>query len=242
MEIDVYQWLEKPFKVLKFEESNEREFCNYFSVFKNHNSIQNILEYEVFNLGATILNALRLLNTTYTKTTFTLYIVGASSVEATADWEAITDLLTTFLPKSIGIKYIFVGPEMWDSVNYENAEVYKDYYHSVADKIRDKPDLIVAFNCGFHEFDDDLDTWSNTIELLLKFTETPFVFTSYTGVEIERDLDFAQNYGASLEVLVAPKENEYRSFRPLRDWWDCSNPIYYLNNYICIVRGGSAVI
>lgn len=243
VETDIHQWLGKTFSVRQFIEPIKTDMRNCFSVFSNCSSSGNVLEYEVVQLGATIVHSLQLLNFVCTKTTFTLYIVGASDAEGSADWEAITDLLHSFTPiKPGGVKYILVGPEMWDNINYKNSDIYKDYYHNVADRIEEKPDLVVAFNCGFHEFEQEHNTWSKTISLLLSHAESPIVFTSYTKRECDEDLDCARNCGAHLEVLVPPQENLYRSFRPMRDWWDYSNPVYYSNNYMCIVRGSNKAV
>lgn len=105
------------------------------------------------------------------------------------------------------------------------------------------PNIVAAFNCGFHEFHQqpEKETWAKSLPFLTKHTGVPLIFTSYTYTEAGRDLELVQKASSSaqqpLKVEVAKMRNPFRSFRPVRDFeYDNDCDVFYSNQYFSVVR------
>jgi len=210
----------------------------------------------------------------------TVHIVGCNVVEMLGiiKWE----YLSHRLPKLENYRVVFVGPELADQGETENGECkdisacnacmernkslvyevrplcYQDYVEKgKAQGHYTQPDVVVAFNCGFHEFKagSDLDTWTSGIKYLVHEVGVPCIFTSYTATEASKDVAFFKRALASaaddvigqnsalngdvtevnFETIAA--KNPYRSHRPVRDFeLDNNCDVFYSNQYLTVAR------
>jgi hypothetical protein len=99
------------------------------------------------------------------------------------------------------------------------------------------PDIIVAYNCGLHEYmGTDTDTWLLSLPFLVKFNHTPLILTSYTSDEAYRDIARILDYRKdSLTVYLKCKKNPFASKRPYRDWGGENCDVFFQNNFITLV-------
>ncbi len=186
-----------------------------------------------------------------------IHVVGANVMEMLGmiKWE----VLGHRLPQCLNLRLVFIGPELeahegqdgecpWlepcaecrkknKSVVYEiRRGTYEKYASSEAYIV---PDLVAAFNCGFHEFElqPDKETWRPSLPLLVRHPGVPLVFTSYTLTEALKDLKLIKEACEELLVDVAAERNPFRSQRPIRDFeFDGGNDVFYSNNYYSVVR------
>ena len=120
---------------------------------------------------------------------------------------------------------------------YEMSD--KCYHDFVASGDYSSPDIIIAFNCGFHEQNDDYENgWAKTFPFLVADMNVPLVFTSYTEKEASRDLEVL-NAAVPVSTVVKSRLNPYGSLRPYRDH-EADNdvpPVYFWNNFItCVAK------
>jgi len=198
----------------------------------------------------------------------TIHIVGANVVEMLGiiKWE----YLTHRLPALENCRIVFIGPELGEQGESENGEcegigecqectdrgksltyeVRPMTYHHYVQEGQEKgyysmPDLVCAFNCGFHEFKDmpDRDEWAPSLKLLVEHPMVPLIFTSYTENEAALDLtsfkkQFSDGELAKLKFEVTGAKNSFRSHRPVRDF-ACDNnmDVFYANQFVTVVRG-----
>ena len=109
------------------------------------------------------------------------------------------------------------------------------------------PDIVCAFNCGFHEFAPGFskgissgdDTWGASLTSLVRTPGVPLIFSSYTKTEALKDLECIKQACAdqNLEFLIAAQKNPYRSSRPIRDFeFDNDCDTFYNNQFYSLVR------
>lgn len=186
----------------------------------------------------------------------TIHVVGAGIVEMMGliKWE----YLAHRLPQLRSLKYVFIGPELeaesedspvvppcssctslGRSISYlVHCGTYSHYLKTGSPA----PDLVLAQNCGFSEFQasEDCIEWTEGwagLGALLQGS-APLVFTSYTSGEAEADLarllDIVQG---EVEVLERCSTNTMRSHRPIRDWErDGDRDLFYSNQFLSVVR------
>lgn len=139
-------------------------------------------------------------------------------------------------------------------MSYEEFAVYWSEKSSDSRPSWTKPDLVVAFNCGFHVATDDVEVWDaktmmrliNNNILLNNSSESPkdapLLFTSLNLSECEQDLKFLEDQIA-VDVIIPPCINPYSSSRPIRDATGRSSSIcptiYVANGAYCLVAGKS---
>lgn len=235
---------------------------NYFNEVANESNLDDhvefILKTEIIAPGATILYALEKTGIRKSsKNKLVIHLAGASSMEVFLDWQVISEFLFHWLDDVTVLDWIFVGPEMFElpikeHQNYSEfcqscsansktffLNVHNAKYHEVVDIIP-KPDLVVAFNSGLHEFEgQDCDSWTESIPSLLKYSDIPLVLTAYTKSEITQDLNRVMHLpGVKLQVVLN-ELNPFASMRSLRDWTsdDTIVPsVFYVNGFISIVK------
>eukprot|EP01134_Creolimax_fragrantissima_P008387 CFRG8387T1 len=97
-------------------------------------------------------------------------------------------------------------------------------------------DVIVAYNCGFHEYkNSDSDTWSKAMPYMLK-KGVPLVATSYTLSESAADSAYVKSHGGT--VAIPTYKNPFFGRKPFRDWKrDDECDFYYYNNYTTVFEG-----
>ena len=189
----------------------------------------------------------------------TVHVVGANIMEMLGiiKWE----LVAHRLPALKSLRLVFVGPELENeedgeceglgecsdcsdrgrTVTYEiRRSLYSDYAKSGSYR---PPDVVAAFNCGFHEYESEpaKETWSPSLPLLLRHTGVPLILTSYTETEAAKDLNLvrkaAKEVQGQLREDVSGQRNPFRSHRPIRDFeCDGGNDVFYSNNYYSVVR------
>ncbi|KAK5646269.1 hypothetical protein RI129_004733 [Pyrocoelia pectoralis] len=178
-----------------------------------------------------------------------IHLVGAATAEATADWILTSELLLHTFNDINEVLFILIGPEALDMCeNFDlcdcckwkgkkvSLKVYKALYHDVVEMI-EKPNMVVALNCGLHEFEErNCDEWYSSIPFML-LPETPFVFTSYTHEEMLKDIKYIKRIIPDVEShIVVSHNNPFASLRPIRDWCTKDIPIFYSNAFITIIK------
>jgi splicing suppressor protein 51 len=194
----------------------------------------------------------------------TIHLVGAEmqfEIDNIRKWEL---LLLHLIPSLIIMKVVFVGPEL----NIDNAflqtvaknkvcrkchtagrkvvyDFWKGLYHDFL-KSEDykKPDLISAFNAGLYRLSDfeGKDTWSPSIEAMLKEPDIPVVVTEYTEQEMPLDLQRIQSIVDSFEIIMSPAQNPFASSKPSLNFLSEEIvPVIFKNFYITILKRGKNV-
>lgn len=184
--------------------------------------------------------------------TLVLHIVGANSFELSLNWTLIIEIFVHWIFNLELVDITFIGPELEDIPQLEtnvkkhlcdnsllkeeeidiNIHLHKCCYHEVANNLP-KPDLVVAFNSGLHEFCDSTnDTWQNSVSSLSTHTDVPLMLTAYTFDEITKDVDIVKG----TEIVWGPAKNPFSNLRPLIDWASEDDPIYFINNFLAILK------
>ena len=209
---------------------------------EDHTEILDTIKTNYVGTGLTILYAVR--KTTITGKTLVIHLVGASQLEATTKWDVVTDMFVHCLEVD-HVSYWMIGPECDcgndDDFEDEHFGIYyrKNRYDEIENKI-EKPDLIVTFNAGFHEHENDPeDPWKSSISTLLRTPRVPLVVTSYTETELKRDAQIIRNTGLKLNVIRDIERNPFAHKMPLRNWTSQDCPVFYINNYIYVVESVS---
>lgn len=145
--------------------------------------------------------------------------------------------------------------------DFQPNTLYHDYAKG---KSYIRPDVVVAFNCGLYRETgfQGTDSWDSTIPYLLKVLlfkvflynqsnrhldfllfrvrlkeGVPLILTAYTAREAPLDLKRLQDREKSVEVLLPPQRNPYRSTRPCRNFVsEDESPVIFKNQYITVVR------
>lgn len=189
-----------------------------------------------------------------------VHLVGASQYESCCNWLIISEFFFHCLKGLKRISWVLIGPEVLEE-NYGLKEefcesckkvgksstitAHRTMYHDfLIDNSIPKPDLIVAFNSGLHEFESqDCDTWKESISCLLKF-EVPLVLTAYTESEIVQDVGRLRAVGGKdVEAVLESQKNPFAGFRPLRDWANEEDvaSVFFVNGFVSILRRKSCV-
>merc|ERR1712076_191886 len=116
---------------------------------------------------------------------------------------------------------------------------YTNYLHT---DVFTKPDLVLAQNCGFSEFEASADCegwtegWAGLDSLLQG--DCPLVFTSYTMGEARQDLArLLDTVDGEVDVLTRCESNPMRSHQPIRDWErDQDRDVFYSNQFLSVVK------
>ncbi|XP_073988828.1 uncharacterized protein [Rhodnius prolixus] len=189
-------------------------------------------------------------NNLNTSSSITVHVIGAGERESEID--KLMEIFFHWLPQIKQIKMLLIGPEC--IVNPGNGcQTYKFKGKSslLINKVNDKlyheyitepgftpPCVVMAYNCGFSEFADELSTWNETIQCILSFKNVLFVTTSYNKKEAENDICrvVSNNVNtSSLDTIKCAERNPFRSLRPIRDWENRSQT-FYVNNFISILN------
>ncbi|XP_053672330.1 uncharacterized protein LOC128722679 [Anopheles nili] len=158
-----------------------------------------------------------------------------------------------FIPMLRRLRLYFIGPNLKQNDGYQNyldetrvveAVLYRDLYHKLPQKYElPNPHLIIAFNCGFHEFcGTPEETWSETIRNLLCIPNVPFAFTSYTHEEAVNDATTVLREAQMLDkrdaltYVLRAAVNPLRNPDPIRnpDLTDETDVLYHKNGYLSI--------
>ncbi|KAF7269224.1 hypothetical protein GWI33_017682 [Rhynchophorus ferrugineus] len=210
--------------------------------------------------GLTILLGLQqgdvIVKRTISSNNLNIHIVGSSNFEYNLNWICITEIMCHWIMNVQKIHFDFIGPGCLSDSNLfqhlENflcskcmkrkftatASFHQSFYHDVIIKLH-KPDIVVAFNNGIHEYIDSInDTWKESLKSLLRYNSVPLLLTAYTESELTSDLNRILSV-SDVKFIYGPKKNIFSNTRPLQDWESEINPLYYINNYIAVVRNKS---
>ena len=108
-------------------------------------------------------------------------------------------------------------------------------------------DIIISFNCGFHEIQNEYNPWKKAILKMLRHKNVPIIFTSFTLSESKKDCEIfqsiAKNIGINIESIHENQKNPFKNPYPLINVYrhldvgeqkDVDEPLYYINNFINI--------
>lgn len=184
--------------------------------------------------------------------TLTIHIVGANTeIALFTRYECW--LLFYWLPTIFYINLIFIGPELptangFTEISYESNRkktvkvAYKKMkYEQFIKPDAQTPDLIVSLNCGFAEHENGpVNPWREAIAVMLKFKNTPIVFTSYTRTEAIADMKVLQQVAdvehCDIKIVCNGNLNLFRDHRPLRNFIGYkTDAIYYYNGYLSVI-------
>jgi splicing suppressor protein 51 len=217
---------------------------------KWNQSIEVALLSELLTCPLTLLYALEKLRTSVKKN-FVVHVVGAGAFECTFlhKWEIILHCL----PQLSFLDIIFIGPEIeqeFETVcklcvdcqqkgrelgtHFQTGKLYHQYASSEAFLL---PDIIVAYNCGLHEYEGtNSDTWLQSLPFLVKFDHIPLILTSYTSDEAYKDVARIFDYRkGALTVYLKCSRNPFASRRPYRDWSNENSDVFFQNYFITLV-------
>jgi splicing suppressor protein 51 len=205
---------------------------------------------ELLTCPLTLLYALEKLRTSVKKNVV-VHVVGAGAFECTfiKKWEIILHCL----PQLSCLDIIFIGPEVEQrseticvlcadcqqkgrelATHFQTGKLYHQYASSETFLL---PDIIVAFNCGLHEYEGTKsDTWSQSLPYLVKFDHIPLILTSYTGDEAYKDVArILKCRKDPLTVYLKCSKNPFASRRPYRDWDSENSDVFFQNYFITLV-------
>ncbi|PSN41770.1 hypothetical protein C0J52_08859 [Blattella germanica] len=182
-----------------------------------------------------------------------IHVVGAGFLEFSylKKWEVILH----YIPELFGLNLVFIGPEveqdlegkckvdLCEDCHRKHCELSLHYlcntYHQFAiSENYTRPDIIVAYNSGLHEFENsDNDSWGPSIPYLIKHEHVPLILTSYTREEAEKDIQRVMTIKErKIKIILNCQENPFSSKRPYRDWDNETNKVFYQNKFISIVK------
>ncbi|XP_037085848.1 putative protein MSS51 homolog, mitochondrial [Pollicipes pollicipes] len=192
----------------------------------------------------------------------TVHVVGAQMlVECLGiiKWE----YLVHRLPALRAIRLVFVGPELFRGCGRDMAGAVEDSgatrcedctrrQRDVVHEMRPttyhaycrgphwtRPDVVVCFNSGIHEFAErEEDTWRESLPFLVRHDDVPLILTAYTRTELDRDLAQLERAVPDLRTRLEPAKNPYGSTKPVRDMCredDCD--VFFLNQFLAVVQG-----
>lgn len=185
------------------------------------------------------------------KPSLTVHIVGAAITEMSWLWKLITELPFHWIKNLKSLDFYLVGPELnHEGVTEKFAEqlcesckarqpatkiiFHWKLYHEVAN-ILDKPDIVVAFNSGIHEFGDN--SWQQSIDCLTMHSNVPLMLTAYTMDEIKRDVHTVKSKSShKVNTILEPQKNPFSNMTPIRNWEAGDSPVFYVSGYISILK------
>lgn len=201
----------------------------------------------------TLVHLIQFIN--FSNKSLTLHVVGASEYECSPYsiylWENIFHRISFINNITISFVGFDVTSDQFQmrlcqncfenhkTITIECHQMSYDSYielHHKKDKSKVWSDLIIAYNAGFHEFENqpDTNTWTKTLEYILSTKKLPIAFTAYTKDEIHKDTQIIKNIAQAKEsidvqFMIESEVNAEASEKPRIDPED---GVYYLNKYI----------
>lgn len=234
---------------------------NFLEPYEFHNDMKSHELSEYTSYYRTLAHVIQCLK--FSSRSLTVHVIGASEYECSPYaiylWENIFHRIN-FLDT---ITIIFVGFQVTadqfdmrlcqgcvDSGRKMNIECYQMSYDEYIDMCHDKTnpnktqysdakvnictDLIIAYDSGFHEYENHShNPWAKTLSYFLRTENLPIAFTAYTKEEIIRDThmitNLAQERNVTLDFIMEGEINAEASKKPRID---PEEGIYYFNKYI----------
>nr|CAI5826078.1 unnamed protein product [Callosobruchus analis]CAI5860333.1 unnamed protein product [Callosobruchus analis] len=216
---------------------------DYFNVHSSSlDSMKDVFKLDTIAAVSLLMYCLEVFNLvkerSFVKSKLTVHIVGADYTEVSFYWDLFVQLCIKWLKNINELKFYVIGPEVKPNTykcDESSVEFLGDLYHNVIYRI-DKPDIVVSFNNGIHEFcGTDADMWHESIKRLLEYANVPLILTAYTMQEIKKDIAIVR--GATEGTVVKrPEENPFKSLRPIRNHDDQSVPVFYKNGYFALIN------
>lgn len=187
------------------------------------------------------------------KENITIHIVGSSYNESMINWDLNGYFFLHWSSNVKTIHFVFIGPEVEADIEplvienkeYEAClekerrviiEYHRKFYHDVVEQLA-SPDLIILFNSGLHEFEQEQsDTWAPSIPCLFRNVDVPVCLTAYTEDEMERDIKCISKIGVDIQFVVKNMKNPFGGKRPHRNWLTSNSPVFYFDDYITVVK------
>lgn len=205
---------------------------------------------DVLSYVMTLVYAVRESNVlTVDKSSLCVHIIGANVVES--NMLVILEHFFLWLDTVRVLDLVFVGPDCLQpdsdlveyamlkfrnrlSVKFHERVLYHDMMKALPQTAR-KPDLIVAFNCGFHEYEGlETDTWLPTIEYILTNLSTILVCTAYTPLEAENDSKPFVKRNPQVRTIKFCERNPFRSLMPYRNPERTESSVFFFNQMLSI--------
>lgn len=218
---------------------------------------RSLISYAPFTWVATIINVMRKTIGIFDhqhRTNLVIDIVGTEAEVCHFNENCIKVIFHLFkmLQK---IRFNFCGPNL-EVISYMNRQYSFDgkrVEFTFDQRVYEEcgscstPDIIISFNCGFHEIQNCFNPWYKAILKMILYKNVPVVFTSYTFKESKKDLDvvlsIAKNVKSTIEIVSLNEKNPFRNPYPLKNVYrflevaeqnESIEAFYYINNYICI--------
>ncbi|GLG95730.1 Uncharacterized protein GBIM_02646 [Gryllus bimaculatus] len=222
-----------------------------FPTEKNNVQIQKILCSELVSCPLTLLYFLQHIERQYCiKDELIVHIVGASNLECGV--AKVWNIIPHWLNKVHKLHIVFIGPNVVHQENtfsscYTNGkenkikmelEFHKTLYHNyIQSEGHTHPQIIVAFNCGLHEYEGSgNDTWKSTLPCFFKLPDLHIIITSYTKSEAVKDRDILMSFSDKADILFDCIDNPFSSNRPHRDWDNMRSDVFFINRYASVVH------
>ncbi|XP_025993289.1 uncharacterized protein LOC105204810 [Solenopsis invicta] len=201
-----------------------------------------------FSPSLTLFHAVKILDFAPKYRTLIIHVVGANNVEESTipAWEVLLHLM----PAISLITIVMIGPELTVDSNKFQLSMCDDciaqkkkiefslnqslYTHYVQSPLFLKPDLIVGFTIGLHEFEFEskMETWAPSIKVLAK-QNCPFILTCYKG-EIEKEIGRLNAILDRKVDFLYSGNNPFASLRPQRNFG--SEMVFYWNYNLTVYR------
>ncbi|CAL4071950.1 unnamed protein product, partial [Meganyctiphanes norvegica] len=195
-----------------------------------------------------------------------IHITGAESTKELASLSSWEYLLHR-LPLLKELRVVFIGPDLFlkpvegeESVDYFLDEsgkgrcisceqsnklfVYEmclmTYHEFVNSQHFTDPDVIIAYNCGFHMYSEEAkDTWKPSFEYMTRSHSCPLIFTSYNKSEAIADLQALKKV-CPVYTEFSANRNPYSGLWPKRDFdSEEDHLVFYNNQFVSAVRGNT---
>ncbi|KAL1124084.1 hypothetical protein AAG570_001854 [Ranatra chinensis] len=231
--------------------ANMEEFIvAYFT--KTDNRVATVLLSEILTCVTTLMHTIEKSGDYFARPKLTLHILGPKQLEYSL-FETL-EILFHLYNCLKHLEIVFIGPECppypqnislcaeclasrTATVDVRSSMMYHDYLSCSDSSV---PDLIIAFNCGLHEFEGDIsDTWIDSIPSFMSFCNTLIVLTSYNKLEAAKDMKRVLSVEQPPyipRVIIECEENPFRGLRPHREWEHNTDSVFYLNNVISVIE------
>ncbi|CAL4079502.1 unnamed protein product [Meganyctiphanes norvegica] len=186
----------------------------------------------------------------------TIHVIGAAFREQAGRFVNSMEYVLHRLPNLKSLNIILIGPNLEteftlsndiENTNEEDINkhcnechnkgkqvLYKEHhmvYHEYTELYpNNKPNAIIAYNCGFSS----CKSWVTSFNSMIHDSSIPLIFTSFTKSEAESDLKHIQK--ANVEVVLDICKNPFSGQRPFRHT-PREEGLFYINNYIGVVKG-----
>ncbi|KYQ50287.1 Zinc finger MYND domain-containing protein 17 [Trachymyrmex zeteki] len=193
----------------------------------------------------TLFHAMQILDYVPQRKDLVIHVVAANYIEETTlmTWEILLHLIKA----TISLVVIMIGPELKYKSNplriCDNCMLQKKklslefhdvlYENYVRNPLFIKPDLVVGFNAGIHEHISNGETWTPSIQMLMK-QNCPLILTCYMQKELEQEINRINTILDRKVNYLYSGKNPFASLRPFRILGP--EQVFYQNHYLIVYR------